>query len=206
MVLLWYGDTMRVKDIIKKETTIIAIAVVLVAVAAISVSYAVFFDVKSNEQNQVITAGTLEVNINGISKATDISTPISNDAGLKMSPITYTVKNNGNLPAKYAIYLYSKNTPDAILQKVQVSLDGTADAGKSYKLLTSLPNDTTLPEAKDGKKYYKISTDNATLAAGASGQTQYLRVWIDESLITDDIENQAIDLELYIVSEVKEEV
>ena len=73
---------MRVKDIIKKQTTIIAIAVVLVAMTAMGASYAIFFDIKKNQDDQVITAGTLKVTISGVSKLTEPKV-LDNDSGLK---------------------------------------------------------------------------------------------------------------------------
>ena len=45
---------MKIKDIIKKQTTIIAIAVILVTITVIGISYAIFFDVKTNSKDQVI--------------------------------------------------------------------------------------------------------------------------------------------------------
>ena len=54
---------MKIKDIIKKQTTIIAIAVVLVIITVIGVSYAIFFNVNRNTTDQVITAGNLSVTI-----------------------------------------------------------------------------------------------------------------------------------------------
>ena len=42
---------MKIKDIIKKQTTIIAIAVILITIAVIGVSYAIFFDVSSVSYN-----------------------------------------------------------------------------------------------------------------------------------------------------------
>ena len=54
---------MKIKDIIKKQTTIIAIAVILVTITVIGVSYAIFFDVKTNSRDQVITAGTLKLTV-----------------------------------------------------------------------------------------------------------------------------------------------
>ena len=98
---------MNVKDIIKKQTTVIAIAVCLVTLAALGVSYALFFDIKEGS-NQVITAGTLKLTIgsaDGNGEAnnpmTTLSEPMSNDEGLKSPAVNYTLKNEGNLPASY---------------------------------------------------------------------------------------------------------
>lgn len=189
---------MKIKDIIKKQTTIIAIAVVLVTLALIGVSYAIFFDVKTNTDNQVITAGTLELNVTGISALT-LTDPVSTTEGLKTSPITYTAVNtDSNLPAAYSLYIYAGDNNTIDLNMIKVSTDGNSSSGSTAKTLGGITD--TLEE--NGKTYYKIS--NGTLAAGASGTTQYLRIWLDESLISDEISNATLNLQLYVVSEVDE--
>ena len=103
---------MRVKDIIKKQTTIIAIAVVLVAMTAMGASYAIFFDIQKNKDDQVITAGTLKVTISGVS-ALENPEVLDDTGGAASRAITYTVENkegstNSNLPNAYTMYIYVK--------------------------------------------------------------------------------------------------
>lgn len=189
---------MKMKDIIKKQTTIIAIAVVLVAVAAIGVSYAVFFDVKASKDNQVITAGTLKLTVTGVNTL-GITEPMSNANGLASSPVSYTVKNtDSNLPATYAIYIYADTDNTVDLSKVKISYDGNASKGNTAVVLNSIADKFT----ENGLTYYKINSGD--LAAKASGSTQYVRVWLDEDSIDGDISNKKVSLNLYIISEVKE--
>ncbi len=189
---------MKIKDIIKKQTTVIAIAVVLVAVAAIGVSYAVFFDVKASKDNQVITAGTLRLTVAGVS-ALGITEPTSNEIGLASSPVSYTVKNtDSNLPATYSIYIYADSTNTMDLSKVKISYDGDATKGSTAVVLNSIADKFT----ENGVTYYKIKSGD--LAAKASGSTQYLRVWLDEDTFDGDVSDKKLNLNLYIVSEVKE--
>lgn len=183
---------MKVKDIIKKQTTLIALAVIVVVVAAISVSYAIFFDVKAGEE-QIITAGALRLTVTDIS-ALDISTPKTEAEGLASSPISYTVKNtDSNLPAAYQIYIYANDDNSVDLSKIKISTDGTTS-----KFLSSVT--PTLNE--NSKTYFRIESD--TIAAGASKATKQIRVWIDEDSLTSDVSNQKVSLSLYIVSEVQE--
>ena len=79
---------MKIKDIIKKQTTIIAIAVILVTITVIGISYAIFFDVSRNTQDQVITAGNLSVTVSATKVS--LSEPMSTAEGLASTPITYT--------------------------------------------------------------------------------------------------------------------
>lgn len=188
---------MKVKDIIKKQTTIIAIAVVLVAITVIGVSYAIFFDVKKNTNNQVIKAGTLQLTVSDVN-ALQLSDPMLESAGLKSSPVSYTVKNTGNLPANYDIYIFADTNNTMDLSKIKISLDGNASSGNTAKVLTSITD--TISEG--GKTYYKINAGN--IAAGANGTTNYVRVWIDEESLPDEVDAKVVSLNMYIISEVQE--
>ena len=184
---------MKVKDIIKKQTTIIAIAVVLVVVAAISVSYAIFFDVKTSETH-VVVAGKLKVTVEN-SEALALDTPIPNSDGLKTEGLTYTVKNtDSNLPTKYDVYIYSGATGDTALplQNIYFSTNGT-----TAQALTSIT-----PTNVDGKSCFRI--DGGTLAAAGTGTAKNLKIWVNEDSISDEMEGKKVDLFLYIVSEVQE--
>lgn len=192
---------MKVKDIIKKQTTVIAIAIVLVAITIIGISYAIFFDVKTNSNNQVITAGTLKLTISGISEENTLalSEPMSSSAGLSSTPVSYTVQNtDSNLPATYSIYIYADNTNTMDLSKIKISLDGDATSGTTSQLLSSITDTFT----EDGQTYFKINSGE--LDAGASGTTNYIRVWVDEDLLTEEITNVTVSLNMYIISEVNE--
>ncbi len=187
---------MRIKDIIKKQTTIIAIAVVLVTIAVIGVSYAIFFDVSRNTDDQVITAGNLELTVAGIT-ALSLSEPMSTTAGLSSTPISYTVVNTAsNLPASYSLYIYAGSGNTVPLSSIKVSTDGNATSGSTATVLTSITE--TLVE--NGTTYYRVDTGD--IAAGATGATKYMRIWIDESLADDTIDGASLDLQLYVVSEV----
>lgn len=189
---------MKVKDIIKKQTTVIAIAVALVAITVIGVSYAIFFDVKKNTDNQIITAGTLKLTVTGVS-ALNVSEPVDNTTGLKSAPVSYTVKNtDSNLPATYNIYIYANTENTMDISKIKISTDGNDSAGSTANALSGITPTFT----ENGKTYFQI--DSGTLAAGASGSTKYVRVWIDEDSISDEITDKKVDLSMYIVSEVQE--
>ena len=189
---------MKVKDIIKKQTTVIALAVALVAISVIGVSYAIFFDVKTNTNNQVITAGTLRLTVSGIN-ALQLSEPMSTSSGLTSTPVSYTVKNtDSNLPATYSIYVYADSSNAMDISKIKISTDGNATSGSTAVVLSSITDTFT----ENGNTYFKISS--GSLTAGASGSTNYIRIWVDEDLITDEITNVTVSLSMYIISEVQE--
>lgn len=188
---------MKLNDIIKKQTTIIALAVIMVTIAVIGVSYAIFFDIKEGK-NQVIEAGSLRLTISDI-KALSPTEPVTTSAGLALSPASYTVKNTeSNLPASYSIYLFAESDNSIPLNTIKISTDGTnalvlSDIGAS---------DATKKFTENGVTYFKI--DEGLLAAGASSNTKNLRLWIDEDLLTSEISGAKLNISLYIISEVQE--
>ena len=201
---------MNVKDIIKKQTTVIAIAVCLVTIAALGVSYALFFDIKEGS-NQVITAGTLKLTISKDGKTsedpmTTLSEPMSNDDGLKSEAINYTLKNTGNLPASYNLYICEANDNGVNINSIRVS---TSD--ESYKSLGDQLEGTdgqnNIPKSNEEigentKGCYLIETGK--INANQTETTKQLRVWIDEEAVNEDL-NATVDLDLYLVSVVDEE-
>lgn len=186
---------MKVKDIIKKQTTVIALAVVLVVVAALGVSYAVFFDVKTNKNNQVITAGTLKLTMTN-ANALELTTPMDDADGLKTAAFTYTVKNtDSNLPASYKVYVYADSSNAIDLANIRVSLDGT-----TVKSLTSLPTGTCTDESNNSYTCYQIDTND--LNASESATSKNVRVWISED--SAEMTDKNLSLYLHINGEVKE--
>ncbi len=204
---------MNVKDIIKKQTTVIAIAVCLVTIAALGVSYALFFDIKEGS-NQVITAGTLKLTIsseNGDGEPntpmTNLTEPMSNDEGMKSNPVKYTLKNTGNLPASYKLYICVAT--DNVIDKKSIRVSTKDDEYKSL-------GESTIGE-ENSNNYFPKSTetidenmtecyliDEGTIKASETEATKSLRVWIDEEEINDDLDGEKVDLDLYLVSEVDE--
>ena len=190
---------MKIKDIIKKQTTLIAIAVILVTIAVIGVSYAIFFNVNRNTDDQVITAGNLELTVTGLTALT-LKEPMTTSEGLASSPASYTVENtDSNLPATYSLYIYAGEGNTIDLSTIRISTDGDGTSGSTSTILTSIAD--TIVE--DGTTYYRIDTGD--LGAGASSDTsKYIRIWIDEDLVADEINNGNLNLQLYVVSEVDE--
>lgn len=190
---------MKIKDIIKKQTTIIAIAVILVTIAVIGVSYALFFSVNKNTEDQVITAGNLALTVSGLT-AGQISDTMSETEGLASNPITYTVENtSSNLPASYSLYVYggleeeNKLANTIPLESIMFSTDGTT----AIKLV-----DQESVQTDNNQTAYLI--DSGTIAAKSTDPSKSLRIWIDESLLSSEIEGGNLNLQLYIVSEVDE--
>lgn len=188
---------MKIADIIKKQTSIIAIAVIVITIAVIGVSYAIFFDVKEGK-TQVIEAGKLQLKIRDLNELSQ-GEPMSTTAGLASSPATYTVTNaDSNLPAAYSIYVYAESDNTIPINAIKLSTDGTAS-----EILSNIGStDSTKKFTEGGITYFKI--DSGILAAKASSDTKSLRLWIDDSLLTGELSGSTFHIGLYIVSEVQE--
>ncbi len=202
---------MNIANIIKKQTTIIAIVVVLLITLAVGVSYALFYNVKTGE-TQTVIAGTLKVTFeaNGAKdNAFNNKEPMSETEGLETTSITYTPTNTGNLPASYKIYLVllSDNTVNAA--NIKFSVDGDQTKGSTATILSS--KNSIIVSDSDSKinnqTAYEI--DSGTISAPTSGNSQagttkYLRVWIDEDSFPDTTDEAQLNLSILVVNEVNE--
>lgn len=196
---------MKLKEVIKKQTLLIVLTVAVVAITTVGVSYAVFFDVKKNSQDQVITAGTLKVTLQ---KNGDIewNETKSDEEGKASTPLTYTVKNtDSTLPADYAVYVYADESVNTIpLGYVKFSTDGV----ESKYLTNAAQVDPNLTKETIGgveRTLYRIEVGK--IAAGAD-VNKTLRMWIsdqDESGAELSDGEFTVKLNLYIVSFVDED-
>ncbi len=213
LLLLYYGDSMNIAEIIKKQTTIVAIAVILIITLAIGVSYALFFNIKEGEV-QTVKAGTLAVTFKTNGTSADATSqqiePMSDENGLKTKTITYTPENTGNLPVSYKLYLVITNSDTIQASYIKFSVDGNDSNGITAQSLSSKPSfqtDESYETNIQNKTAYEI--DSGTIKASTSGQSQqgatkYLRVWLDESTFPDNIETTDLNLSILVVNEVDE--
>lgn len=201
---------MKLKDIIKKQTLIIVLTVAIVTISTISVSYAVFFDVKKNSEDQVITAGTLTATITNPSGIAP--TEVLPDAeGIISTPLTYTIDNTGSLPVHYRLCVFAAPGNTIPLDKFKISTDGT-----TYKNLvqTSPSNKNAAAEAEIGAKYsgladkscYIIAEENVKARSNpavAEPQNRSIRIWVSSELYADGADGQ-VNIELHFDTEVDE--
>ena len=113
-----YGDNMNFKNIFKRETKIIAIVAICMAIAIIGSSYALFVQVKHNQNNQIVEAGSLVVEYSN-SNVVDLTSKGLDDesclmpkddisgAGSEGCQFTFTVHNKGTLPMNYDLTIFN---------------------------------------------------------------------------------------------------
>jgi len=205
---------MNYKAIIKRQSTIIAVAVICLTLTTIGVSYALFFQVETNSNNQVVQAGSLDVAY-GSGTASISATefePLSDDDALLTSSITGTIyiENKGTLPANYTVKLGNdiesfnnrsdKSENDKLIShehlKVAAYLDGSLVL--EPVLLSELE---TSSDNEDMKILFKDIIN--TTGTGENTATIVLKVWVTEDA-PESIIGDHIYLKMDVTSEVDE--
>ena len=198
---------MNYKGIIKKQTFIMSVSIIVMALILIGTSYALFSN-SNNSNPQSVTSGTLIVSYNG----TTITTVGGTDGGgnlLEIQPIDettvngqtpYTIKvnNTGTLALKYNIILYTDTTntlPHSYYAfKYKVNGSYTTKAA-----ITTLPKvDPTVTNMNEIR--YKLTSQPFVLNAGAEA-THELYVWIDEATADDSVSDKIANIKIVVEGE-----
>jgi hypothetical protein len=203
------GDYMKYTKIIKRETKVMFLIVIILLIIVLGFSYALFMQVRSNSNNQVVTTGTLQVEYssdNGYitnGNYTDL-VPVSNDSGLNQKGYAFSVKNTGNLPVTYYVYLYvnkdSYNEDKAAgnikgdlfedVSLIKYNITTNDEENTSINRLSEQPNKTD-----DELIKYQIYTGE--IEANNSINTHNLKIWLD-----DDADIEQIGKYIYLKLEV----
>ncbi len=211
---------MNYKKVFKRETKVIALAVICMAIVLIGGSYALFFKVNSNSNNQVVEAGALVIrydNGNVITVNEDDEsnclTPMSDDEGSGNAGCKFTlsVHNTGTLPMNYQLLIYN--------DQASIPAGGTfADHNYiKHSLSKKVSNQNTSDEASiviNDKKTIgsitELNQDNKkvleTSMIHANETVEFtLKLWIDENAPVDII-GQYVYLKLDVSGEVDDDV
>ena len=205
---------MNINNVIKKQTTVIALTVIGICIGLLGISYAIFFKVNDSTNNQTVSSGSLVVQFGEGSKITTEMLPQTDEEGMATTGYSFSVTNKGSLDMLYDIFIY--NDPDAsnatnnIMlphQYIKVSLDGSdpvllselEDSGVS---ITSDSNysDYNLTGENNIKKI--IGKDIFVRAAGSGKDinTHIIKLWITEDAPTSIIGN-TVALEIQVFGE-----
>jgi len=204
---------MNYKAIIKKQSTVIAIAVICLTIATIGVSFALFFQVETNSNNQIVTAGTLNVSYGSGSSsisATEL-VPTSDDEALTSSTMTGTIyiENKGTLPANYEIALGNDTkaiTSAGISEEELLSHEYIRVAAYvNGELLIEPTTLNKLATSENSTDLYKLFDGTIeTTGTGNSTLTVVIKVWVSENA-PESIIGDYVYLKMDITSEVSEE-
>lgn len=174
---------MYIKNQLKKRFILSAVTVIALVITILGSSYALFMDVKTDVNDQVMTVGDLQVtftggssiNITGIEPMTDVVA-----YGKSNNLYTFTIQNTGTVPYTYKIYLENNNDylGSPLLNHNYIRFDFNNTGAKT---LGSIPN----AEIFEGN-----------LPAGQS-KAFNLRLWVADAS-TYNLPNEALGSEIHL--------
>ena len=199
-------------NIFKRETKLAAYFIICLTLVVLSVSYALFFSVDNNSQDQVVTAGDLKFTYqNGDTITSDDSEggtkksicfqPMSDDeAELYWDECSYkfSVQNTGSLNASYSLSLSALTTNQVDASKLKVILR-KVKAGNQHEKETGFPK--TISELGAVTQKEEDSTADYSLLKDVKLEAKEtavyeVQIYLDEKVYIseeDSLENKKID-------------
>ena len=156
-----------------KKVTVIIISILIIVILALLISYA-YFSTEFSGTNQLVKVGDIELVLNETSEGIGLSNAIglSDSDGMKLTPSTFELKNNGSNAVDYTIYLDDNTISDTdtriddMYLKYNLNKNGT-NSGASL-LTSSIYNSNRV-------------LDSGTIE-GDSTNTYSLNLWITDEV------------------------
>ena len=199
---------MNYKSIIKKQTFIITVSIVVMAIILIGTSYALFIN-KDNSDTQVVSSGTLVISYTGSSittvggsDSTEIE-PIDEATVDTQDPYIIKIKNTGTLAMKYNILIYTgdSNTLPHSYYAFKYKENGSYTQKAALTTLTKVdPSKTNMNEIK-----YKL-TSQPFIINPDEEVTHELRVWLDEDYADEDSVDKIANIKIAVEGEATDPV
>ena len=174
---------MYINKLIKKQVMLILATVVLVGTLAVTTSFAVFEETKSNATDQKMTIGNLDVTYTGGAaiSITDINPMTDSTALSKTNNIyTFTIKNTGTVPYNFKVKVVNNPSYTSNLlphQYIRYSL-----------------NNGTASTLGSGQADYELTS--GVIEAGATN-TYNLRLWVADAS-TYSLPNSVLGQEIHL--------
>ncbi|MBP3457419.1 MAG: hypothetical protein J6K36_04870, partial [Bacilli bacterium] len=174
---------MYINKLIKKQVMLILATVVLVGTLAVTTSFAVFEETKSNATDQKMTIGDLDVTYTAGAaiSITDINPMTDSTALSKTDNIyTFTIKNTGTVPYNFKVKVINNPSYTSNLlphQYIRYSL-----------------NNGTASTLGSGQADYELTS--GVIEAGATN-TYNLRLWVADAS-TYSLPNSALGQEIHL--------
>lgn len=206
---------MNYKKVFKRETKVIAYVVIALTLVVIGTSYALFLQVNNNQDNQVVTAGSLVVTYsNG-----NVVTVEENDENNCLIPqsdtdaitggckFTLSVTNTGSLPMQYDLLIYDDVNNEELPSNAKfVNHDLVRHSLNKQYSQEGANRETVTDAASLGE--LELKEDKRILESSMIGVgetiTFSLNIWISEEA-TVDIIGQYVYLKLDVVGSVYED-
>jgi len=198
---------MNYKNILKRETKVIAYVVIALTLVVIGASYALFLQVNNNSNNQVVEAGSLVIEYSGGNKI-NVEENAENNCLMPMSDedgetngckYTLSITNRGTLPMVYDLLIYDEEIEgnqlvnhNAIKHTIKKQKGEKVEEVTSKKLISEL-------EEKENKKVLEKSTIEVGETIAFT-----ITIWIDETKGEDEVGN-LVSLKLDVVGSVYED-
>ncbi|MBR1416843.1 MAG: hypothetical protein IJ572_03400 [Bacilli bacterium] len=171
---------MNYKSMIKKQSFIIALSIILMTLVLIGASYALFGSLNKSRTEQVVTSGSLIVDYTQGTGTTLTGEIIPEEDETAAASTGYEIKvtNTGTLPMKYDILIYTGEENELPHENIKVKLDDDEIKALSTLTKTSETSSETLNNIK-----YILKGDLTVSASGDYGdvKTHVVRVWIDKT-------------------------
>lgn len=208
-------NDMNYKQNLKKQSYIIAVSAILLAIVISGTSYALFFQVDTNSSNQVVETGNLSVTYGDNSQAiTDTElVPMTDIEALGSSTLVSTiyVQNEGSLPANYSLTIENdKETfkKDGYSEAVDDFLNHDYIRVAVYKNGEMILEPTTLSDltlSEENASIYELHSGSLDVSStGNSTVTYAIKVWIASDAPVDII-GDFVYLKVNVISIVDED-
>ena len=157
---------------------LIVISILLIGSIIIGTSYSMWVKTAVQKEENIVNSSCFDIEFTESSSINLIDAiPISDEAGLKKKPYTFTLKNTCNMNSKVTIALDVLSTSTMSSSAIKTSLTKGNKSG-TPTLLTSLDKKAEV-DISDAKEAYIIGTD----IIGANKSKSYsLYLWMDEAV------------------------
>ena len=185
---------------IPKRTIYLVVGIIGIALSFAGLSYAIFQSIFYNTSNQVVTTGSLVINLGGCTGPNQTLTtdlmPLSPTDGMLLPGCNITVENTGTLPAYYKVKLYNNPLGDTSNYLEHSNLYISFDNG--IPVLVSNLDKENPSIVIENDIIYILTTD---VVAPLATNTHNIKIWLieeaDESVIEDKI-NFIIEVEAIV--------
>ena len=157
---------------------LIVISILLIGSIIIGTSYSMWVKTAVQKEKNIVNSSCFDIEFTESSSINLASAiPISDEAGLKKKPYTFTLKNTCNMNSKVTIALDVLSTSTMSSSAIKTSLTKGNKSG-TPTLLTSLDKKAEV-DISDAKEAYILGTD----IIGANKSKSYsLYLWMDEAV------------------------
>ena len=176
------------------------ISILLIGSIIIGTSYSIWVKTAIQKEQNIVNSSCFDIEFtesSSINLANAI--PISDEAGLKKKPYTFTLKNTCNMNSKVTIALDVLSTSTMSSSAIKTSLTKGNKSG-TPKLLTSLDKKAEV-DISGAKEAYILGTD----IIGANKSKSYsLHLWMDEAVTVAEA-SKSFNSKVVIVNTATEE-